>query len=165
MTPEQRAAFAAGCAQRVYDLYERHAKPYRDNVWEALVRAWDRAAGHRPSEELVKRLVAELDEESSNYASILDQTLELPFEVIVAASLALEAAHCGAAQKAYDAANFALGAVGRTDEGPSDAGVSEELAWQLDWLGFCRAADSRSAHAELERRTATDPDWYVRWTR
>jgi hypothetical protein len=164
MTPEQRTAFAAGCAERVYDLYERHAKPYRDEVWEAITLSWQRAAGKKVPDDVAKRLVTALDEESGNYANVDDQTLEMPFEVIVAASRALETAHSGDPEKAEAAANFALGAVGRTENGPRDDGVEEELAWQLDWLRFCGLADPATAHAELKRRTATEPEWFVRWT-
>ena len=44
--------------------------------------------------------------------------------------------------------SYALGAVGRTDRTPGDDGIAEELAWQLDWLGFCAGADPRAAHEE-----------------
>jgi hypothetical protein len=163
MTPEQRTAFAAGCAERVYDLYEQAAKPRGDNVWDAITSAWDRVAGKKVPDDLAKRLIGALDAESGDYANVRDQTLEMPFEVIVAASRALETAHTGDPEKAEATADFALGAVGRA-EPETDDGIQEELAWQLDWLRFCASADPATARAELKRRTATEPDWYVRYT-
>lgn len=163
MSPEQRAAFAAGAAERVFDLYMDCAKPYRDHVWNAIELAWSRASGASLAGDAVARLLAELDRESGQYCDTQNQSIDLPFGAIVAASHALRAAHSGEVKEAILAADFASGEAARADRDDA-GGEQEEIDWQLDWLKHTSAADPGAARDEFKARAATKPAWYERWS-
>ncbi|WP_331718632.1 hypothetical protein OG985_49670 (plasmid) [Streptomyces sp. NBC_00289] len=166
MSPEQRAAFVAGVAERVFDLYMDCARPYRSNVWEAITAAWGRASGETIPGETAARLAEALDQEAASYCDDLDESIDIPFEVITAVGHALKAAFFGDPKDAEAAANFATGGIARAAHAcndDQDRAVQEELGWQLDWLRYVSTTEAEATRDGFSARTVTKPTWYLRW--
>jgi hypothetical protein len=163
MSPEQRAAFAAGVAGRVFDLYRDTAKPAKPAMRSAIAKVWQRAAGTPLEPDECFDLLNELEDEGDEYLD--DDDIEVPYGAIQAVIAALNSALDDDAEAAFDAANHATGEVDRADAaGNAQGGLDEEQAWQLDWLHYSANSDPTRAEDEWQHRHRARPDWYQRWT-
>ncbi len=163
LSSESRAAFAAGCAERVFCLYTDKATPYYDDVWNTIEKVWGRAAGQPVSDAECQALLTILDRESRNYAT--EDGPEIPFGAIVATQKALQTAWKDSVADAIAAANFASGEVDRADAlgDGGTKGLKEEVAWQRAWLRTCASVPADQARDEFEKTTTKTPAWYSRW--
>jgi hypothetical protein len=162
MTPEQRAAFAAGVVGRVFDLYRDTAKPQKPAMRSAIAKTWQRAAGTSLDPDECYDLLNELEEESDDYMD--DDDTDIPYGAIQSVIAALNSALDDDADAALDAANEANAEVDRADAASNaQGGLAEEEAWQLEWLRYCASGDPTRAEEEWKQRNRVRPKWYERW--
>jgi hypothetical protein len=164
LSPESRAAFAAGAVERVFDLYTGAVASYRDASWDAITKVWDRASGIRIPDHAYQELTRALDEESGLYVEEGGPTV--PYGAIRAVLYALRAAFLDDPEQAARAAKAASDEVNNAEQmrgKPAPAGLHEEQVWQRGWLQTVSNVDPREAREVFKRQEKAKPSWLIRW--
>lgn len=161
LEPARRAAWVAGCVQRLFSAYRDRARPYRDTYWRVVTLCWAHSCGLAADAEEPAHLAITLDRELASYSDEVAETISPPFDALRAARSALDAVTRRDLHAAMQAAYAALDQVGSVD--PRTAlGVAEELRWQEAWLALCEDAALASLADEYKRSNSSKPLWYQR---
>jgi hypothetical protein len=154
LSPRQRSAFAAACAEHVLPVLEKYQGPGSPCV-RAIDVAWQFAGGLQPDAMELERiaadcegLVAELYEADETGATL---------RAANAAIFALESVRKPESSIAEDAASEAQGAADSDAGAAGDAYIQEEADWQI------RALDLVSSAATLTRDLLRDIAGTPRW--
>lgn len=164
LSPRQLAAFAAGVARRVMNVYAKTAEPVRSEIKTALELVWSVAAGEALDGDRYQTLHAALDAEAQRYLE--DDAQVVPYSVLRCVRLALETAAGATVETALRAAHEARGQAAEADhEADAEGGDAEEAAWQRRWLAHVASIDPAEARAQWVGICNGAPAWYVRWDR
>jgi len=160
LSPQQRAAFAAGCAERVLPLVIDHMGepgPCR----EAIDLAWRFAEG-----EVISATEAKAIEDTCE--ALIDEMHDInavgyPMNAVRSATNALAIVTSSAWEAAVNAADAAMTAVENAHFEDSDEHVDEEATWQAQALDVVRSATviKRTMFSHLP----VDPQWLQEFRR
>jgi len=164
LSPQQRAAFAAGAALRLLNLYFDTADQIDSQVQKAIDKAWEFAAGSSVDPIEYHALFDGLEKEAELYGEVEDQNIRMPWGSIMSAIHTLKVAMTGEARDALSAANYASREAERADSYVDQTGgEDEETSWQIQWLKRLASIEPQVARNEWSVLTPDHQDWYKRW--